>query len=251
MTQHGENFDEFLRRVLHEEANAVEPADDGLERIRARLTRPRRAPVAWVMAVSSGTGYRVLGAARSASAWLQALPGAAQARLRSPRGHRPRGWRSPVVLTAAAVVAVAAGVLALTPLPGQAVSGTAGLIRSITGGHGGGAAGPGGQAEGSGGAQPAPAAASSPPGTRAHRSPAASPSPSASRSRAASPAPSSSTAAASPAPSPTSSPSPCPSASSSPAPTPSPSPSQGTCPSPSPSPAGGAATPTAAPDPGA
>src|SRR5580700_517483 len=174
------DFDEFLRRVLQEQANAVEPADDGLERIRARLTRPRPAPVAWVMAVFSGTGRRVPGAARSASAWLQTLPGAAQARLRWPRGGRLqswRRWRSPAVLAAAGAVTVAASVLALTPLPGQAVSGTAALFRSLGGDHGNGGAGQGGgQAEGGSGPQPAPGAASgSPTGKQAHRHPSASP----------------------------------------------------------------------------
>ena len=46
MSGHGHDFDEFLRRVLQEQADAVEPGDDGLERIRARLTRPRPAPSA-------------------------------------------------------------------------------------------------------------------------------------------------------------------------------------------------------------
>ena len=140
MSRHDHDFDEFLRRLLREEADAVEPADDGLERIRARLTRPRPAPVAWVMAVFSGTGRRVQGAARSASVWLQTLPGAAQARLRSPQGGRSQRWRSPAVLAACAAIAVAAGVLALTPLPQQAVSGTAALFRSLGGGHAGGGA---------------------------------------------------------------------------------------------------------------
>jgi hypothetical protein len=61
MSRHDGDFDEFLRHLLREEADAVEPADDGLERIRARLTRPRPAPVAWVMAVFSGTGQRAAG----------------------------------------------------------------------------------------------------------------------------------------------------------------------------------------------
>jgi hypothetical protein len=263
MSQHDDDFDVFLRRVLHEEANAVEPGGDGLERIQARLTRPRPAPVAWVMAVFSGTWHRVLGAARSASArlqtlpgaeqvlrWQQALPGVAQVRrLRWPRGDRTRSWRSPAVLTAAAAVAVAAGVLALTPLPHAALSGTAGLFRVIEGGHGGGTAGHGGgQAEGSSGTQPGPApASSSPAGNRAH--PSASPSPSATRSRAATPAPTSPSAPASPTPTPSSGASPCPSASASPTPTPTPSPSPSPCPSVSPS--GSPASPAPAPDPGA
>ena len=93
MSGHGHDFDEFLRRVLQEQADAVEPADDGLERIRARLTRPRPAPIAWVMAVFSGAWRRVRGAALSASAWLRTLAGGTSARLRPPGGGRPRRWR--------------------------------------------------------------------------------------------------------------------------------------------------------------
>jgi hypothetical protein len=80
MSQHEHEFDTFLRRVLHEEANSIEPADDGLERIRARLGRPRPVPVAWVMAVFSGTGLRVQDAVRSVSGWLRTLPGATRER---------------------------------------------------------------------------------------------------------------------------------------------------------------------------
>src|ERR1700733_6361453 len=90
MSGHDHGFDEFLRRVLREQADAVEPADDGLERIRSRLTRPRPAPIAWVMAVCSGAWRRVQGAALSASAWLQTLAGGTLARLRPPGGGQPR-----------------------------------------------------------------------------------------------------------------------------------------------------------------
>ena len=231
MNQHDRDFDEFLRRVLREEADAVMPADDGLERIQARLTRPRPLPVAWVMAVFSGAGRRAEGAAHSAQVWLQTLPGAAQARLGWPRGGWPRGWRSPAVLAACATVAVVVGILALTPLPQQAVSGTAALIRSIGGGHAGGTGRGGGQAEG-GGAQPVPGTSSSTsPGRQEHRHPTASPSPSVVPSATPDPAASSSAAAS---PSPSSSPSPtpapsCPSPSASPSPSPSPSSSPGSC----------------------
>jgi len=72
MSGHDHDFGEFLRRVLQEQADAVEPGDDGLERIRSRLTRPRPALLVWVMAVCSGAWRRVQGAALSASAWLRA-----------------------------------------------------------------------------------------------------------------------------------------------------------------------------------
>jgi hypothetical protein len=231
MSGHDHDFDEFLRHVLREHADAVEPGDDGLERIRARLTRPRPAPLVWVMAVCSGAWRRVQGTALSAPAWLRTLADGTSARLRPPGGGRPRRWRSPAVLAACAAIAVVAGVLALTPLPQQAVSGTAGLIRSLGGGHAGGGAGHGGgQAAGSGG-QPAPgAASSSPAGKQAHRHPSASPGPSTVPSPTPDPGSASSSPAASSSPTPVSSSTPCPSASASPSPSPSSSPS----PSPSP-----------------
>jgi hypothetical protein len=241
MSEHDHDFDEFLRRLLREEADAVEPAGDGLERIQARLTRPRPALVVWVMAVFSGAWHRLRGAAQSASVWLRTMAHATSARLRSARGGSwrdagSRRWRSPAVLGAAAVVAVAASVLALSPLPRQAVSGTAALFHSFGGAHGGGGAGQGGgQAEGGGGAQPAPSAtSSSPSGKHPHPHPSASPSPSA----APSPTPGSgnSTPPASPSPTPAASSTPCPS----PSVTPSPgagssaSPGPGACPTPTP-----------------
>lgn len=250
MSQHDDHFDEFLRRVLHEEANAVEPGDDGLERIRARLTRPRPVPVAWVMAVASGTGRRVQGAWGSASAWLRTLPGGAPAPPRSAPDGQPRRWRSPVVLAAAGAVVVVVGILAFTPLPQQAASATAALFRSIGGAHGSGPGGHGGQAEGSSTGQPSSGApSSSPPGKRA----AASPSPSATRSRPASPAPASPSATVSPTPSPTPTPSssPCPSPSPTPTPTSSPSTGSTACPTPTVSPSGSPASPTPTPGPGA
>ncbi len=42
--------EERLRRALHAAAESIEPAADGLERIRARLARPRPLAVAWLMA---------------------------------------------------------------------------------------------------------------------------------------------------------------------------------------------------------
>ena len=37
MNQHDSDFGELLRLALHAEADSIEPAGDGLERIRARL----------------------------------------------------------------------------------------------------------------------------------------------------------------------------------------------------------------------
>src|SRR5215469_7843563 len=46
--------EEILRRALHAVADTIEPAADGLERIRERLSRPRPLAVAWLMAGWTG-----------------------------------------------------------------------------------------------------------------------------------------------------------------------------------------------------
>jgi hypothetical protein len=244
MSSQGEHdFDQFLRRLLQEEANALEPADDGLERIRARLTTPRPAPVAWVMAVFSGAWRRAQGTAVSASAWLRTPRSWHGGRLRGWLGGGPQKWRSPVVLTAAALVAAAASVLAFTPLPGQAVSRTAALFRSFDGAHGHGAAGQGGgHAEGGGGAAPAPSTSPSSSGKQAHRSPSASPGPSAAASTTPRSGSVGSSPAASASPTPSTSSSPCPSPAASPSPSASPSPGSGACPTPTTNPSTGPTT---------
>jgi hypothetical protein len=57
MTYPTREHEELLRRALRVAADSVEPAGDGLERIRARLTTPRPAVAAWMM---SGTEPAVL-----------------------------------------------------------------------------------------------------------------------------------------------------------------------------------------------
>jgi hypothetical protein len=57
MTYPTREHEELLRRALRVAADSVEPAGDGLERIRARLTTPRPAVAAWMM---SGTESAVL-----------------------------------------------------------------------------------------------------------------------------------------------------------------------------------------------
>src|SRR5215469_2972261 len=52
--------EEILRRALHAVADAIEPAADGLERIRERLSRPRPLAVAWLMAGWTGLAQPVL-----------------------------------------------------------------------------------------------------------------------------------------------------------------------------------------------
>ena len=45
MTQHSGDYEDFLRGALHAAVDSVEPAGDGLGRIRARLTTPHPLPV--------------------------------------------------------------------------------------------------------------------------------------------------------------------------------------------------------------
>src|SRR5579864_4329214 len=75
--------EEILRRALHAVADTIEPAGDGLERIRERLSRPRPLAVAWLM-----VGWTVLaqplllrmepavaGAAGRLRSWLRLMVG--------------------------------------------------------------------------------------------------------------------------------------------------------------------------------
>jgi hypothetical protein len=52
--------EEILRRALRAVADSIEPAADGLERIRERLSRPRPLVVAWLMAVWTGLAQPLL-----------------------------------------------------------------------------------------------------------------------------------------------------------------------------------------------
>ena len=65
---------ELLRRALHAEADSIEPAEDGLERIRARLTVPHSAPVAWIMTGFPEVAGRVRGGLQTAAEWLVQMP---------------------------------------------------------------------------------------------------------------------------------------------------------------------------------
>ena len=134
MNQRDRDYDELLRRALRASADSVVPAEDGLERIRARLSTPHPLLVAWMMAGFSEVASRAAAGLQSVSDWLRPMPGAARERLRVTRpGPRPGGLARlrPTAVLAIAVFVVAGGALALTPLPGQAISQTAALIRSL------------------------------------------------------------------------------------------------------------------------
>src|SRR5579864_4340223 len=101
--------EEVLRRALRAVADTIEPAADGLERIRERLSKPRPLALAWLMVGWTGLAQPLLlrmepvlaGAAGRLSdrlgEWLRLLIGslrAAAGRLR-PAGARlrPAGQR--------------------------------------------------------------------------------------------------------------------------------------------------------------
>ena len=261
MSQRDRDYDEILRRALHASADSVEPAEDGLERIRARLTRPYPVPVAWMMAGYSEAARRALGGLQSVLTWLSTVPGAVRERFRAARRGPPHGRRlarlRPAAGLAIAVFAVAAGALALTPLPRQAISHTAALIRALeSGGPARGTAGPGVSGRGTGVPTGGTAVTSTAPGTPNHRQPAsascAAPtpaltgptaSPAASTTPTTSPSP-----AACPSPATSTSPGACPSPAATPSPTGSPSPAGSPNPAATPSPAG-SPSPTGSPTP--
>jgi cell division septation protein DedD len=59
MTYPTREHEELLRRALRVAADSVEPAGDGLERIRARLTTPRPAVAAWMMSSTESAVLRM------------------------------------------------------------------------------------------------------------------------------------------------------------------------------------------------
>jgi hypothetical protein len=96
MTQRDRDLEEILRRTLRAAASSVEPADDGLERIRARLTTPRPLLVAWIMAGYSAGASRALSGLLAISAWLQGVRGAVSEHLRvAGPGKVARCWPWP------------------------------------------------------------------------------------------------------------------------------------------------------------
>src|SRR5580698_1604969 len=246
MNQRDRDYEELLRRALRASADSVVPAEDGLERIRARLSTPHPSLVAWMMAGFSEVASRAAAGLQSVSDWLRPMPGAARERLRVTRPGPPREGLvrlRPTAMLAIAVFVVAGSALALTPLPGQAISSTAALIRSL--GSGGSAGGTGGSSLSGGPSRnlyirEGTVTSSTPPGQPNHRNvAAASCAVAASASRAAS-------SATCPSPSPSAAPTACPTTTGSPAPSPAGSPAPSSAGSPAPSSAG-SPDPTASP----
>ena len=185
MTQRDRDLEEMLRRALRAATDSVEPADDGLQRIRARLTTPRPLLVAWMMTGYSAGASRVRSGLVAMSMRLQGVRGAVSQHLRvaGPGRLRDRwhpAWLRPGAVLAIAVFLIAAGVLALTPVPQLAISQTAGLIRSLVSdgdqtrnGGSGGAGGSGASGHGAGQPHATAAGCTAPPTTRTHHATAA------------------------------------------------------------------------------
>ncbi len=140
MSPSDRDYDELVRRALQVAAGSVEPADDGLERIRARLATPYPVPVAWLMAGYSEAARRTQDGLQCVPAWLRISPGPV---LEHFQAALPGRLRSAAVLAIAALVA-AAGILMLTPLPRQAITHAAAILLPFDrGGSSGGAGRPG------------------------------------------------------------------------------------------------------------
>ena len=263
-------YEDVLRRALHAAADGIEPAGDGLERIRARLTAPRPLPVVWLV-----TGYAA--AASTVLSWLQVLtdraritsgpaarPGMAapaqapgssrsqrQIRLAMPAWLRSGGapgpgghsWLRPAIAAGVAACVLAAGAMVMV----GGVRDPGGFLSVLTGdpGHAGGSSlagqssgkigtggGSGGSPGGGGPVQPGqPGYASGACPPLVARPPVGGASPGPSVSTSPSATP---TPAASSTPSTSASPSPTPTTSGSPSPTPTPTPTPTTSAAPSP-----------------
>src|SRR6266566_5411916 len=153
MTQHRDDFEDFVRRALHAAAEAAEPSGDGLERIRARLRTPYPVLAAWVMAGCSGVSRRTLGGLESLWSWLHRVPGPGHDRWRAQPGtpgqrRLVRGRLAAALAVAALVVAV--GAYAGAPVLRQQVSSLTGaLVNSLDGSGSGSTGGRGVNSQGS------------------------------------------------------------------------------------------------------
>ncbi|HEV3289748.1 MAG TPA: hypothetical protein VG123_12205 [Streptosporangiaceae bacterium] len=148
MTPLNGDFDSLLRRALHAEADSVEPATDGLERILHRTREPwllrqlslmltECADLFWLVVIRLEPGFSKL---RQAIATRTGLLAAPAGRRHRPAGRRARAgarlaWIRPALAVSAAVVVVVAGVYGLAQLrqslvldlfPNAGVSGTTG-----------------------------------------------------------------------------------------------------------------------------
>src|SRR5215470_15920101 len=252
MSQHSGDYEDFLRGALHAAVDSAQPAGDGLERIRARLTTPHPLPVAWLMAVCSWVARRARGSLDSVSAWLQTVPGEVHRRNGAAEGRYIERLRL-VTTVAAVTVLLAISVSTLTPFGRHVISQAGSALNSIgggepagtgqlgTNGHSGGGSGVTGAAT-HGGQSPGQSAATCTPGASALAIPPAKTGPAGPGPASTSPANPSSLASTSPASPPATSTGPA-------SPSPASPPQASTAPAPSPSPAGSTPASTSSPSP--
>jgi hypothetical protein len=247
MTQHEQ--EERLRLALRAAAESVEPAADGLERIRERLTRPRPLAVAWLMAGWSGVAQpamlRIEPFWGRLGGWLSPVGRLLHSavdlvrplllRLRPTIPQHGTGSASPAprypwlrLAAAIGVIVVIAfvGGFVLTGLPHTIIS----QVQNITSSGGSRSSGTGHGPAVTGSGTPAHSPS---PGQHKHNatpSPSASCSPAPAKKRKTAPSPAPSKSPSPPSPSPT----PTPSVSPTPSPTPSPSATSGSNTSPTP-----------------
>jgi hypothetical protein len=121
MTYPTREHEELLRRALRVAADSVEPAGDGLERIRARLTTPRPAVAAWMMSGTEPAVLRLrplLTSLRPLLTRLRQVTESALDRLWAGRGalRTHPAWLRPAAAMAAFVVIIGSGALAIRAL---------------------------------------------------------------------------------------------------------------------------------------
>jgi hypothetical protein len=211
--------EEVLRRALRSAADSIEPAADGLIRIREKVSARRRSRLSWLLASGTGlAGFSLLRLQSAGTRLAELLRTVAEPMLawfadEGPRHARHRQlWRRPAVAIGAVVFIAAAAGIAASGLPSEIAQSSS----SNAAAHNGGAVGGRGSSGLNGSGQPygSPTAGRTGP----------TPTPSCSRS----PSKVKNPGLTLPGPSPTSSPSP------SSAPSPTSSPSQSATPTPSP-----------------
>lgn len=106
--------EEALRRALFSAAQSIEPAADGLDRIRARLGTPRSAPLAWIEGAWSGLLRRSPAFVQDFGRWLARWAAVVWERFGptisgSHRRSGPLSWLRPAVAMTVAIFVVAAG----------------------------------------------------------------------------------------------------------------------------------------------
>jgi hypothetical protein len=149
MTSPDRDLDGVIRQALHALADPIEPAADGLARIRQRITRPWPQRQAWLLFTECADLLVILAIrCEPLAAWVRSGFGAARVALAAAYRHRPRrllhalrvagstaARAHPAVAVAGVVALVAAGIFGLTHLQ-QLVSPGAYASRP-TGGPGG------------------------------------------------------------------------------------------------------------------